>query len=98
MRIIFVLTLLLFSIATLGFAEQVGSAVIAEVVDVGNTVCPITGKAVSPKAPAVYQGKRYAFCCQHCGKKFEKNPERYLAQMKEGKPAEKEHAGHEHSH
>ena len=53
----------------------------AEVVDVGNTLCPITGKKVNPKATAVYEGKRYAFCCKNCVAKFEKDPEKYLTEL-----------------
>lgn len=61
-----------------------------------NTVCPVSGRAADAKVTTVYQGKEYAFCCKNCLAKFEKNPEKYLAKMKEGAPAKEEHAGHLH--
>lgn len=87
---------LLFGVVTVAFAEQAAAPVQAEIIDVGNTVCPITGDKVSPKAFVDYEGKRYHFCCQNCVKKFKKNPEKYLAKMATGGSGE-EHAGHEHA-
>ena len=56
-------------------------AVSADAVEAGNTICPLSGDAVSPKVFYVYEGKRYHFCCAGCIKKFKKDPEKYLAQM-----------------
>lgn len=58
--------------------------------------CPVSGKDVNPAIKAVYQGKEYSFCCKSCLAKFEKNPEKYIAKIKTGEAAGKEHAGHEH--
>lgn len=43
-------------------------------------VCGMTVK-MTPGAPQYeYQGKTYYFCCQGCLKRFQKDPEKYLAQ------------------
>jgi YHS domain-containing protein len=64
-------------------AEQGGAA---KMVDVGNTKCPIMGGPVSGKDFIEYQGKRYGICCAGCAEEFEKNPEKYLAKLKEVEP------------
>ncbi len=48
-------------------------------VKVNNTVCPVTGEAVSMKNPATmrYNGKIYNLCCPMCEATFESNPEKY---------------------
>ena len=54
------------------------------VVDAGNKFCPVSGDAVTEQGGAVeYQGKGYKLCCPMCAGKFKKNPEKYLAQLKE---------------
>lgn len=45
-------------------------------------VCPVSGKPGNPAITAEYQGKKYSFCCKGCASKFEKNPEKYLAEAK----------------
>ena len=48
------------------------------VVDLGNTVCPVSGDKVGDsKLTEVYQGKVYHFCCDDCPKDFKKNPEKF---------------------
>lgn len=45
-----------------------------------NTVCPISGDKVGDIGKPVYaqyQGQTIAFCCKHCLKKFNKNPDKY---------------------
>jgi YHS domain-containing protein len=32
---------------------------------------------------AIYKGKLYGFCCEHCKNEFKKNPELLLAKLKE---------------
>jgi YHS domain-containing protein len=50
----------------------------ANVVDLGNTVCPVSGDKVGDsKLTAVYDGKLYHFCCDDCPKKFAKDPATY---------------------
>ena len=47
-------------------------------VDLGNTVCPVSGDKVGDsKLTEVYQGKIYHFCCDDCPKDFKKNPEKF---------------------
>ena len=49
-------------------------------------VDPVCGMTVDPKtAPAqtTHDGKSYYFCCPHCLKKFETNPQSYLAGKRE---------------
>ena len=48
-----------------------------------NKKCPITGEDIDPKGKTVtYQGKRVGFCCDDCIEKFEKNPEKYMKDLK----------------
>ena len=54
----------------------------AKVVDVGNTICPVSGEkidAASGMAPATYEhsGKLYHFCCPGCIAKFKQDPDKY---------------------
>lgn len=47
-------------------------------VDVGNTVCPVSGDKVGDsKLTATYEGKTYHFCCDDCPKAFAKDPAKY---------------------
>lgn len=57
------------------------------VTDAGNKICPISGGAVSGSAFVEHQGVRYGICCAACAKKFQADPEKYLAKLaeKEGK-------------
>lgn len=52
-----------------------------ELVNAGNTVCPVMGTKVEPgKALTVeYGGKLYNVCCPVCVKEFKKSPEKYVA-------------------
>lgn len=103
MRMIWVFVFLLLSMVSSGLAEQtpLTDSLGKEVVDAGNTICPISGDPVNPEVTTVYQGKRYSFCCPNCTDKFKKNPEKYLAKMagkeKASETVEHEHAGHEHA-
>jgi YHS domain-containing protein len=50
----------------------------ASAVDLGNTVCPVSGDKVGDsKLTATYEGKLYHFCCDDCPKKFAKDPATY---------------------
>lgn len=50
----------------------------AGAVDLGNTVCPVSGDNVGgSKLFAVYEGKIYHFCCRDCPKDFGENPAKY---------------------
>lgn len=48
-----------------------------------NGLCPVMGRAVTPKGgTAVYRGERIAFCCPPCKAKFEASPETYMARLR----------------
>ncbi|MBV9491693.1 MAG: YHS domain-containing protein [Verrucomicrobia bacterium] len=57
-----------------------------------NTICPVSGDQVGSVGKPVYveyNGKKIAFCCKDCVKKFRKNPDKYA------KLAEKNESAHE---
>lgn len=46
--------------------------------------CLMMGEKIDPTIPAeVYQGQEFRFCCKGCIKKFRKNPDKYMAMLKE---------------
>jgi YHS domain-containing protein len=48
-----------------------------------NKLCPITREDVDPKGKTVtYKGKTIGFCCEECIEKFNKNPEKYMKNLK----------------
>jgi YHS domain-containing protein len=48
-----------------------------------NKECPVMpGDEIDPEVTVVYQGKTIAFCCPACVKKFNKDPEKYLKNLK----------------
>ncbi|MCI5208982.1 MAG: YHS domain-containing protein [Candidatus Electrothrix sp. ATG2] len=49
------------------------------------TTCPVMGGKINKEKEiyADYQGKRVYFCCEACIEPFKKDPEKYLAKMKE---------------
>lgn len=54
----------------------------SQVVEVGNTICPVSGNKVDDgKMGEVvkheYQGKVYNLCCSMCVKDFKKDPKRF---------------------
>lgn len=49
-----------------------------------NSVCPVSGKAVSDNSPTFeYDGQTYRFCCSQCVAKFESDPEKYSQNLSE---------------
>jgi YHS domain-containing protein len=49
------------------------------VIDLRNTVCPVSGDKVADSNLAeVYEGKVYHLCCPDCHKDFEKDPAKYV--------------------
>ncbi len=49
-----------------------------------NGLCPVMGRAVTATGGAVnHRGQKIAFCCPGCSKKFQSNPESYLARMRD---------------
>ena len=73
---------LLLGQSVFSYAETLVAGSAADVVDSGNTHCPVSGRPVDHKITAVYKGKRYAFCMKDCLEQFNKDPEKYLAKMK----------------
>ena len=76
---ILILALMVPVLATPAFAALVKSG--KGIVNVGNTICPVSGDPVSGKNFVTYKGKRYGLCCQACKKPFLKSPEKYIAQL-----------------
>lgn len=91
--------------------EQMGSMIGemdeegAPVIEVGNSVCPVSGEKVGTMGPVVkyeYKGKIYNLCCEGCVSSFKKDPEKYVAiveknMVAEGSVEEKdEHMGSGH--
>ncbi len=67
-----------------GVALLAGGSVRAaeKVVNVENTVCPVSGAKINPASgmePATfeYKGKRYNLCCGGCIGRFKADPEKY---------------------
>ncbi len=44
--------------------------------------CPVLGGTVNKRVYADYQGKRIYFCCPPCIMQFQKDPDKYMEQMK----------------
>jgi len=48
-----------------------------------NKFCPLApDHEVDPTVTTVYKGKTIGFCCEGCVPKFEKDPERYVKNLK----------------
>jgi YHS domain-containing protein len=45
------------------------------------TICPVMGGAIDKNIFVEYKGKKVYFCCEDCKKKFEAEPEKYLAKL-----------------
>ena len=73
--------------ATLIFAQQTPppspltrSTASQQPVDVGNKICPVSGRPIGVMGPGVeetYNGKIYHLCCGGCVSTFESDPEKY---------------------
>lgn len=75
------------------------SPALADVIEAGNTVCPVSGDKVSGKHFVLHEGKKYGLCCPHCEKEFKKDPEKYIATLAESGIHPQGGHGHEgHSH
>ncbi len=46
-------------------------------------LCPVKGMNIDKKFLSDYKGKRVYFCCEGCVENFEKDPEKYMRNMKE---------------
>ena len=56
-----------------------------DAVNVGNTICPVSGETIdeSTKATYEYKGKVYNFCCAACIDTFKADPEKYISKVQE---------------
>jgi YHS domain-containing protein len=59
-------------------SQSMDQSVKQSAVDLGNTVCPVSGDKVGDsKLTEIYKGKIYHFCCDDCPKDFKKDPEKF---------------------
>ena len=98
MKVLAVVTLLVFCAMPVAWSVETGASVEQSLVDAGNKFCPVSGDKISGKHFVEYQGKKYGLCCPMCANKFKRNPEKYLTAMVNqeltGKPVE----SHDHMH
>jgi YHS domain-containing protein len=47
-----------------------------------NKKCPLTQEDVDKKVTVDYKGKTIGFCCEDCIAKFNKDPEKYMKDLK----------------
>ncbi len=64
-------------------------------------VCIVSGEKLGSMGEPhvfVHEGQEIKMCCDKCMPKFNKNPAKYLAQLKEGKTGSDshDHSGHKH--
>jgi YHS domain-containing protein len=53
-----------------------------DIVNIGNTVCPITAEEIGSMGKAIhvtYKDKEYNLCCKGCIRKFKSNPKKYAS-------------------
>jgi len=75
------------------FAEEGGQK--AGAVELGNTICPVSGEKIGEMGEAVkveYNGKIYNLCCPFCVTTFNEDPEKYakIAEKQMGRPVRTE--------
>lgn len=71
---------LLLSAAVVGSLVALGSLRAADEAAPGPEVkCPVSGKAVNPKATVEYNGGKVYFCCNNCPKAFKADTAKYAA-------------------
>lgn len=66
-------------------AVETAPTEIPEAVEVGNTICPVSGDEIDTEAKVTYEyeGKIYNFCCPECVDEFKEDPEGYIAILEE---------------
>ena len=50
------------------------------------TICPIMGNPIDKSVFTEYKGKKVYFCCPACIEEFNKDPDKYIAQLPQFKP------------
>jgi YHS domain-containing protein len=54
------------------------------------TMCPVSGKPINPKAFVEYEGKKVYFCCEGCPAAFEADPKKFLEKLPQFAKADEE--------
>jgi len=96
MKKIVMIVVICLPIFSIGKALPEAAAQNVSVIEVGNSMCPVTGEDISGKHFAEHEGKRYGLCCGQCVKKFNKHPKKYLAKAARDDDADSEAEGHDH--
>ncbi len=68
------LAAILVVLASLYFAQPQNNPLI----DMNNTICPVSGHSVNGVDTHVYQGKKYNLCSDQCKESLSQNPEKYI--------------------
>ncbi|MCP4491892.1 MAG: hypothetical protein GY820_31995 [Gammaproteobacteria bacterium] len=79
------------------------STISGDVIKFNNTICPVMERKVDGIHHAIYQGIRYELCCGGCVRSFNKNPEKYIANLAnvvsiEESEKRESHSEHDDSH
>lgn len=77
-------TMLALACATVVAACASGGTTLAGVKPYASDTCVMTDNKLGSMGPVVtkvYEGKEVKFCCKPCVAKFEKNPQKYLANL-----------------
>ena len=90
-RIMFIVCVGTFLFGTVGlsYSQQEEkddmSQVMAQKIEVGNKICPVTGEEIDEKTKATYEyeGKVYNFCCVMCIDTFKNDPQKYIRKVDE---------------
>lgn len=61
-------------------------------------ICGMEVEIIGSTPKTTYNGVEYYFCCSGCLKRFEKDPETYLASGKQAEGMHGHHCGHGHGH
>ncbi|MBI1373966.1 MAG: hypothetical protein GC159_14685 [Phycisphaera sp.] len=68
-------------------APAPAAAAVATLKPFNGDKCPLSGKDIDPTKTVAYKGRLIAFCCNNCKGKFEKDPDKLIAKVKDFKPA-----------
>ena len=47
-----------------------------------NTICPLMEQDVDPAIFVIHEGKKIGFCCKDCIEPFQKDPAKYMKDLK----------------
>ena len=78
-KVIIVVSVLVLALAVAGAGLAASPASAGQ----AQAVCPVLGDKINQGLHADYQGQRVFFCCPGCVGPFQKDPEKYLKQMKD---------------